>query len=178
MKSLYFILLILLFSVSLSCEQTPAQATIVMQKSQTADWAALFPEISGCKRTIQPLTQNGEVFEQTAIYEREDFENYKCGSITLRFAPRARQAAAENFKMNNFSLFRRKTKINDFEAYTVSPQCGNDDWRGSTTVYFDENKVLIVSAYRWSGGISGFPQTADYALMKKLMDALVKNKSQ
>jgi hypothetical protein len=148
-----------------------------MEQSQTVDWSELFPEISGCERMIQPLTRSGEVIEQIAVYNREDDKNYKCGAIILRIAPKSRQSAAKIYKTFGFSLFKRKITVKDFVAYTASPQCGNDDWQGSTTVYFDEDKSLIVSAQRGTNRILEFPETADYALMKKSMDELVKNKT-
>lgn len=148
-----------------------------MERSQTDDWSRLFPEISGCQRTIQPLTRSGEVIEQIAVYKREDDKNYKCGSITLRIAPKSRQSAAKDFNASSFNPFRRKIVIKDFDAYTASPLCGNDEWRGSTTVYFDEDKVLIASAQRGTNRILDFPETADYAMLKKSMDEFVKNKT-
>lgn len=182
MKFLCLSFSLLIFFTGFSRHEILLQPSIGAKQIQTADWSALFPEIPGCERIIQPLTQNGEVFEQAAIYEREGYKNNKnenyfgCGSIALRFAPSARKSARENSTIADFPL-RQPIQIKNFEAYHSSPLCGNDDSRGSTAVYFDEDKVLIVSAYRGAEKILEFAQNADYELLKKSMKKLVKNKS-
>ena len=153
---------------------------VFAQKSENMDWTDLFPEIPGCERIIEPLTQTGKIFEQTARYQPSRNDNpriyYGCGSITLRFEPSARKSASVNFsKQPNFP-FTRKQTVKTFDAYTDSPLCGNDDWRGSIRVYFDEDKVLIVSAKRGAGDILKFAETADYELMKETIDKFVKAK--
>ena len=176
MKSVALVfLLIFIFSANAVFAQISAQ------RVKEADWSALFPEIAGCERVVQPLTQNGEIFEQTAVYETrinsdENRIYYGCGSITLRFEPSARKSA-DKIYANSFKLFLRKGKIKTFDAYTSSPQCGNDEWRGSTSVYFDEDKVLIVSAKRGAGNILDFVETADYELMKATIDNFIKTKN-
>lgn len=160
---------------------------VFAQNSETADWSNLFPEIAGCVRIIEPLKQNGKIFEQTAIYERLDFETRKdkdpnyfgCGSITLRFEPAARKSASINYtNLVNFPIYfpPQKQIVKNFDAYSRSPQCGNDSWIGSTDVYFDKDMVLTVSE-NMGGGILEFAESADYKLLKKTIGKFVKNKN-
>jgi hypothetical protein len=180
--SLGFIVLALLGSFNIN--RANAQRSTVMDRSPAADWSALFPEIAGCERSIRPLSRTGEIFEQTAVYRRAGFKNAQnenylpCGSIALRVMPGARKAAAENFKQLLPVPFRRKTMIGSFDAYSVSPLCGNDNRMGSLTVYFDADKALIVDAYRGAGSLWSFSRTADFEGLKKSMDELVENMSQ
>lgn len=179
MKFLYFNFLLFFLFAGLSVEIFSRQSIVAKQDE---DWSAIFPEIPNCERSIQPITRNGEVFEQTATYEPKGYKYdvnqgyFGCGSITLRFAPSAGKSARENSDFINFPL-RQQFQIKNFEAYRESPQCGNDNWRGSTTVYFDKDKVLIVSAFVGAEKILDFAQNADYELMKKSMNKLVKNKA-
>lgn len=162
MKLLYSTLgLIILSATAIFAQQTDKS-----KQSNTTDWSALFPTIAGCGREIQPLKQNGKVFEQTANY-------FRCGSITLRFEPSARKTAREKSSVLDFPM-NVPTKVKDFEAYQSSPLCGNDDWIGSTAVYFDENQVLIVSAYMGGAQILEFAQNADYGLLKKSINKIVR----
>jgi len=183
MKFLCFSFWAIVLLGSLSLNEAFSQQSIVARQNQIADWSALFPEIPNCERVIQPLTLKDKVFEQVAKYERENYKNnrsenyYGCGSITLRFEPSARKSARENSKRAAYFLFGQIFQINKFDAYSQSPQCGNDDWRGSTTVYFDEDKVLIVSAYIGAEKILDYAQSADYELMRKSMNKLIKNKA-
>lgn len=182
MKILCLSFSLLIFFTGFSRNEIFLQPSIGAKLNQTTDWSALFPEIAGCERIIQPLMQNGEVFEQTVVYERENYKEYKgenyfgCGSITLRFEPSARKLARENSTIADFPL-RQPIQIKNFEAYHSSPLCGNDVWTGSTAVYFDEDKVLIVSANIGAEKILDFAQNADYKLLKKLMKKLVRFKS-
>lgn len=182
MKILCLSFSLLIFFTGFRSNEVLLQPSIGAKNYQTEDWLALFPEIPNCERVIQPLTQNGEVFEQTAIYERENYKEYKgenyfgCGSITLRFEPSAGKTALENSTIADFP-FRQPIRINNFEAYRSSPLCGNDESSGSTSVYFDEDKVLIVSAFVGAEKILEFAQNANYELMKKSMNKLVKNKA-
>ncbi len=182
MKILLLSFSLLIFFTGLCKDELLLQPSIGAKLDQTSDWSALFPEIAGCERVIQPLTQNGEVFKQIAIYERENYkdnqnENYVgCGSIALRFEPSTRKTARENSTIEDFPL-RQRLRIKDFDAYHSSPLCGNDDWRGSTSVYFDDDKVLIASANRWTDKILEFAQNADYELMKKSMNKIVKERN-
>jgi hypothetical protein len=175
---------VFIFSVNAVFAPLPIDA----QKNENADWAALFPEIPGCERIIQPITQNGKVFEQTAVYERQNYKEYKgnnnyfgCGSIALRFAPSARKSARINYvnSIQNPIYFPppQKQTVKSFDAYSNSPLCGNDIWVGSTSVYFDEDKVLMVSAYMGAGNILEFAKNADYELLRKSIDKFVKSKS-
>lgn len=180
MKILYFSFsLLLLFS----CLVVESFSQSVAEQFQHEDWSALFPEIPHCERVIQPLKQKGEIFEQTAVYEREDYQKFKnqphyfgCGSITIRSASLARKAARENFAVNNFPM-TQKFQIKTFEAYRNSPLCGNDISIGSIEVYFDEDKVLIVHAFVRAHKILDFAQNADYDLMKESMNRLINDKT-
>jgi len=153
--------------------------TVFSQKNEKADWAALFPEMPGCERVVQPLVQNGETFEQTAFYrprEESESENrlsYGCGTITLRLDPSARHSAAELYEKQPKSPFFRKQTVKNFDAYSETPLCGNDDRRGTTRVYFDEDKVLIVSARRGAGDLLDFVETADYERLKESMNRVL-----
>jgi hypothetical protein len=183
MKNLFLSFSLLIFSTGFSSNEVLSQSPTNPINYQTADWSVLFPEITGCERVIQPLKQNGEVLEQTAIYERENYkqnkgENYVgCGSITLRFEPSARETARENSKRVDFFPFGQTVRIKSFEAYSHSPQCGNDDWTGSISVYFDKDKLLFVSAFSGAEKILEFAQNADYELIKKSMKNLVKKRT-
>ena len=92
----------------------------------------------------------------------------------LIFEPAARKTARENFKRSELSLLTQQIKIKNFDAYQNSPLCGNDNWIGSTSVYFDKDKVLIAEAYRGAAQILEFAQNADYELLKMTVDKLVK----
>jgi hypothetical protein len=172
MKFLCFSFLAIVLLGSLSVIEAFSQILIVPRQNQSEDWSALFPEIPNCERVIQPLTLKGGVFEQVAMYKRENYKNNKnenyfgCGSITLRFEPSARKAARQDFA-NSASPLRHQFQMKGFDAYSESALCGNDDWRGSTTVYFDEDKVLIVSAYTGAEKILEFAKNVDYELKKK-----------
>ena len=106
---------------SFSVNEAFFQQSIVARQNQSADWAALFPEIPNCELVIQPLTLNGGVFEQVAMYERENYKNnknenyFRCGSITLRFEPLARKTARQNFAVS-VSPLRRQFQIKGFDA--------------------------------------------------------------
>lgn len=172
----------------MSAGETSAQQSVKSKETVSADWSALFPEIPNCVRIIEPIKQNGKAFEQTAVYERADFETRKgkdpnyfgCGSITLGFAPGARRSA--NINYNNISLepffiLPQKSKVKTFDAYSDSPQCGNDIWIGSTSVYFDKDMVLMVSANLGAAGILEFAENADYRFLKKTIGRFVKIKN-
>lgn len=156
--------------------------TIFAQKSKMKDWSHLFPEIQGCERTFEPLVKNGEIIEQTAVYRPQSVKEneaqiyYGCGVITLRFQPSARKDADLSYSDQGYNPFIRKQKVKTFDAYSESPMCGNDEWRGMLRVYFDEDKVLIVRAKRGVGDIFQFAENADYGLMKKTIDEFIKAK--
>lgn len=156
-----------------------AQQTGKTNRNDTADWSALFPVIAGCRRDVRSLKQAGRVFEQTAIYQREGYESNKnytpCGSITLRFEPFARKTARKKTD-TFFFLTNVPTKVKGFEAYQSSPLCGLDTWRGSTTVYFDEDKALIADANAGGEKILEFTQNADYGWLRKSLNKLVRGK--
>lgn len=181
MKILYFSFLALVFLGTLSVNEAFSQQSTEAKQNQIADWSQMFPEIPNCERVIQPITRKSEVLEQVAIYkwanaENNGNENYGgCGLITLRFEPSARESARKDSDI--VLPPRRQFKIKTFDAYGDSPLCGNDIWAGSITVFFDKDKVLIVSANRGATQILGFARNADYELMKKSMDELVKNKA-
>lgn len=180
MRFLFFSFSLFIIFIGLAFNAFSQQVNIVKQGE---DWSALFPEIPNCERIIQPITQKGEIFEQTAVYERQGYQKYKneqnyfrCGSITIRFAPSARKSARKNFTIINFPM-TRKFQVKTFEAYRNTPRCGNDVSIGSTEVYFDEDKVLSVSAYIGAQAILDFALNADYELMKKSMSKLIKSKA-
>ena len=183
MKILCLSLSLLMFFTGFGNNKVLLEPSISAKNFQTSDWSALFPEITGCERVIQPLTKNGEVFEQSAVYEREGYKNNKnenyfgCGSITLRFEPSARETMRESSKKVEYFPLIQQLKIKKFDAYQSSPLCGNDEWIGSTSVYFDKDKVLIVSAYIGAYKILEFAQNADYELMKKSINKLVKKQA-
>ncbi len=93
MKFLYLSFWLVVLLGSLNVKEVFSQKSTNGKQIQIADWSGLFPEIPNCEREIQPIKQNGEVLEQVAIYERENYKNNKgenyfgCGSITLRFEP-------------------------------------------------------------------------------------------
>jgi hypothetical protein len=156
-----------------------APVPVDFRRDEKPDWSALFPEFQGCERVIQPLAQNGKIFEQTARYERQGFRENKnqfyvpCGTVTLRFEPSARKTASANHAKSFEIPPVGKRKVKNFDAYMNSPLCGNDEWMGSTSVFFDENMSLTVSAYRGTSGILEFAETADYAQLKKTIDEFV-----
>jgi hypothetical protein len=176
MKILYFSLLLFI------CAGTSVE--VFSQNSakqiQAADWSDLFPEIPNCDRTIQPISRNGEVVEQTANYDWANYKGeknqyyYGCGSITLRYAPNARQSARESSSTLNFPM-NVPIRVKTFEAYQSSPMCGNDNWLGSTAVYFDENMALFVTANLNAYKIIEFAQEVDYKLLKKRLNKLARN---
>lgn len=184
MKFLCLIFSLLILFTNFRGNEMFTHSSINAKQNRNTDWSELFPEIPNCERVIQPLTQNNEVFEQIAVYEREGYKNNKnenyfgCGSITLRFEPFARKKAREDFKRSDYLPFRQVFRIKELDAYSESPQCGNDVWMGSTAIYFDEDKALILSAYLGADKILKFAQSADYLLIEKSMNKLVKNQSQ
>lgn len=159
--------------------ETFSQLSVNSQSTQITDWAVLFPEIPNCEQVIQALTRNNNVFEQTVIYEWKGYpknknENYvSCGTITLRSAHSARKEALQNFRLYD-SPTNQRVKIRGFDAFRDGPMCGNDVWIGSTSVYFDDDKLLIVSAYGSAGAILEFAQNADYELIKNSMNKIIK----
>lgn len=182
MKFLQVAFLTIIVLGSLTFTEAIPRQSIVVKQNKVADWSELFPEIPNCERVIQPLTHKGEIFEQIAIYEQENYKNYKgdnylsCGSITLRFEPSAKksaQATAANSDLGYFP-FRQPLQIKNFYAYQVSPMCGNDDSIGVSTVFFDKDKILIVQANTWAKTIMDFAQTADYEVLKKSINKTVK----
>src|SRR6202008_2957948 len=100
---------------------------------------------------VQPIQRSGEAFEQTAIYERVGYKNnqgphyFGCGSITLQRQPDAIRLAEQRGKEEHMPFVQRFT-VRGFLAFRWVPQCGNDVSLGSTTVHFDDDKILIVSA--------------------------------
>ncbi len=172
----------LLFFFSTNAVFAPLR--VAAQKSEDIDWSELFPEFPGCQRTIQPLVRTGETSYQTAVYKPQNPEKfnpptyYGCGTIALRYAPGERKTETANFKPQLENPFFRKRKIKSFDAYTVTPLCGNDDSSGSTRVYFDEDKVLIISAMRGAGNLLEFAETADYDRLKSAIDEFVKRQSE
>jgi hypothetical protein len=183
MKFIYLGFWVIILWGSLSIDKSFSQQSIDVKQNQTGDWSELFPEIPGCKREIQPIKQTGEIWEQVAGYERENYKNnrgenyFGCGSITLRFEPSARKTAQKGSDFIDFP-FRQWLQIKNFYAYQVSPMCGNDFWIGAATVYFDKDKILTASANMGVEKILEFARNADYELMKKSMNKLVKNKAE
>jgi hypothetical protein len=188
MKKLSLFLCLAVFCGIFSAGETFAQQSLSSKAEQIADWSALFPEIPGCVRIVQPITQNVKIIEQTAIYEQKDFETRKgkdpnyfdCGSISLRFEPSARRSASINYaNLVNFPIYfpPQKSKVKSFDAYTESPMCGNDNWLGTTDVYFDKDMVLTVSVNLGGAGLSDFIENADYKRLKKAIGRFVKSKS-
>ena len=172
----------------LSVGETFSQPPVKSKPSPDADWSALFPEIPNCLRIIEPLTRNGKIFEQRAVYERPNYQTDKgknpnyfgCGSIALSFKPSARKLAETNYMnitLEPFFIPPQKLKMRNFDAYGDSPLCGNDIWIGSTTVYFAENMSLSVSANMGGTAILEFAENADYKLLKKKIAKFVKSKS-
>lgn len=157
-------------------------AAVKAQENKTNDWANLFPEIADCERIIQPLTQNGKVFEQTAVYKPANGEQNQifpgCGSITLQVQPSLKKSADANYATQIGSPFTKKLKIKDFDAYSVTPICGNDDSRETLYIYFDKDKALIINAKRGFGNILEFAESADYELMKKSLSRFIENKNE
>lgn len=149
---------------------------------RASDLSGFFPEFSGCERVLEPIKRNEKGYEQTAVYqrgsqqERSNPNYFGCGSITFRFEPSARKATRANPSILDFP-FRQPFKLKKFDAYSYSPWCGNDMWLGSTQVYFDEDKVLTVSAYVGSHAILEYAQNADYAMLKKTMNKLAKRQN-
>lgn len=149
-------------------------------KKSADDWSGLFPEIPGCEKIVQPLRRQGKVIEQTADYERENYRNLRnnpdypnyfgCGSITLRLEPSARQKASKVDTSMTGAFPPQPTTVKGFFALRDGPQCGNDVWVGSTAVYFDTDKVLIVSSYIGADKITEFSETADYRTISKFME--------
>lgn len=152
------------------------------ETSNAADLTEFFPEIAGCVRVVEPLRREGKMIVQTARYERPGYKEnknnpnyYGCGAISLRHEP----GAAENRKtrarasVGIHSLFTKTYKINDFDAYRTSPQCGNDISIGAIEVYFDADKVLSVNAFQGAGEILSFAEKADYAAIEKTLNKLV-----
>jgi hypothetical protein len=182
MKFIYFGFWVIILLGSLNVDETFSQQSTDAKQNQSTDWSELFPEIPGCERQIQPIKQNSEVWDQAAVYERENYKNnqsenyFGCGSITLRFEPLARETARKSPDFIDFPL-RQSLKIKNFYAYQVSPMCGNDFWMGATTVYFDKDKILTVSANMGAEKILEFARNADYELMKKSMNKLVSETS-
>lgn len=154
---------------------------VFAQKSEMKDWSDLFPEIAGCERNVQPLTKNGEIYEQTAVYQPFEEKGNKssgfwgCGEITLRFEPSAGRTASEAFSKEPSNPFNKKLKVKNFDAYRSSPFCGNDIWRETIRVFFDEDKVLIIKAKKGVGSILRFVETADYELLKKAIDVFIQS---
>jgi hypothetical protein len=172
---------LIFWTIILSANIIFAQQIDKSRQNDAGDWTAFFPVIAGCEREIQPLKQTGKIFEQTANYEHKDYKKYKnknyfgCGSITLRFEPSSRKTARAKSSILDFPG-NMPTKVKGFESYRSSPLCGNDDWIGSTAVYFDENKVLIVSANIGGEKILDFAQNADYKLLRKSVNKIVRGK--
>jgi hypothetical protein len=139
------------------------------------DWSAFFPEFEKCVRTVNPITTNGNVIEQTAEYEwpgrrdRTDPNYYGCGSITLRVAP----GALKLMRARDDILFfptSQKTLVRGYDAIRHSPLCGNDPWAGSLEVYFDHDKVLTVSASVGAVEILELAETTSYRALKIALD--------
>lgn len=149
---------------------------------KTEDWSSLFPEIPNCVREIQPITQHGKTITQSAnYYQKSQLENEKkpsyagCGSISFWVQPSARKSARERSK-TSFPSFL-PFKIKNFDAYGDGPSCGVDFWLGSIEVYFDKDKVLRVSANHGAKPIMDFANDADYDLIKRSMNKLVKKRN-
>jgi hypothetical protein len=141
------------------------------------DWSAFFPEFKNCERTVNPIAINGDVIEQTADYEfpgrrdRTDPNYFPCGSISLRMAPRSLKPMLAQDDIP-FLPTSQKGIVRGYTAIHHSPLCGNDPWLGSLEVYFDDDKVLTVSASVGAAEILELAETAGYRAMKVSMDRL------
>jgi hypothetical protein len=142
---------------------------------------AQFPQIPGCERDITSLSTENRGLEYTVTYERigtsidrKDPNYFGCGSISVRVAPGIRKEALQNIAMFGF-LTSQLIKINGFDAVQTSPLCGNDPWIGSYSVYFNEDKVLIVSANVPNYEILKYASNADYKSLKSALNEAVKN---
>lgn len=152
-----------------------APVSVVRQQFEAEDWSALFPEIAGCRRVVEPLSRNGAVVGQTADYRSTGSdEPYSCGAIALSFEPGARKAARARFAKNAEPTVS-ESRLKNFDAYRSSPLCGNDDSLGSIRVYFDEDKAIVVSARKGSENLMSFAENADYELLKKTIERFVRS---
>ncbi len=180
MRYLYLCFLVTLFFAGLAADYAYPQSRTKVIKNKSSDWTILFPQIPGCERIVQPVQRYGKVIEQTAVYEREHYEKLKnnpdypnyfgCGSITLRLEPSAREKAAKRDFTFTGIIPPYLTSIRGFFALRDGPLCGNDFWRGSTAVYFDSNKVLIVSSYLGADKLAELAETADYESISNFME--------
>jgi len=180
MEILYslFLTSILVFFLNVAGSSQPPVEMSEMLK--TDDWSKFFPDIPNCDRTTEPLVQRGNAIEQVAKYRLRGYENSddqesaQCGSITLRIEPNARHIARANFMTAAPSMFARAFSIGKSDAYSQWAQCGNDPSLGSTAVYFDDDKLLEVSAFRNGASILDFAQNADYEAIRSSMNEFVK----
>ncbi|MBS1796996.1 MAG: hypothetical protein JSS81_24430 [Acidobacteria bacterium] len=142
--------------------------------------AELFPEIRGCRRAVLPPVWKETIFEQSADYEltvgTDNAAAELCGRITLRIEPGLRTKTRREFAAQPQMLFNRKYRFKNFEAYSYSPQCGNDPWLGTNSVYFDADKVLTVEARRGGAQLFEFLEQADYSLLKDKMEDLIRSR--
>jgi len=169
-----------------------------------ADLSQFFPNVPNCIKNIQPLTRDGNRLEQTAIYRipriaeqtqtsvsqpgEVDLTVYpdsfmpglptSCGSITIRSAPGLRHAARKQHKnaaQFDFSQSNKPFLIQGHLAYSASPLCGNDPWVGSTSIYFEKNMELQVSADQGPGEmLLDFTRSADYIAIKASIRRLLR----
>jgi hypothetical protein len=138
----------------------------------TSDWISALPEIPGCERVIGAMKRTGTNVEQTVSYERgvparrtEDPNYVGCGSVTIRVEPNARKNAKALGKAIGFGP--HPSIVRGFFALRDGPLCGNDSWLGSTSVFFDKDKVLIVSANQGAEVLLDFAEKVDYSELKR-----------
>ena len=136
------------------------------------DLSHWFPQFSGCERVLQPIVRDSAVWEQTAVYERAGFRKGKdvnyfgCGSITVRREANALKLAEERLEYPNFPLFQ-KLSVRGYPAFQHVPWCGNDVSLGSTSVFFDPDKVITVHVYQGAEPLAVFLETTDYEVLRK-----------
>jgi hypothetical protein len=156
------------------CIRKRLSASVVAQKlvDGTDDWTGAFPEVPGCVRVIGPMNRTGKTVEQTANYERglsrsKDPNYVSCGSVTLRLEPNARRNAQAYGKAIGFGPY--PSVVKGFFALRDGPLCGNDSWLGSTSVFFDKDKVVIVSANQGAEALFTFLESVDFPQLRNQM---------
>lgn len=135
------------------------------------DWSHLFPEVSGCVRIVGAIMKSNGALKQTAVYERAGFETQKsnpnyfgCGSITFRVQKGIKKPDSSDL----YECFPCAViKVRNYDALRVSPLCGNDESRGSISVFLDDDTIVSVHAYQGAEELFHFVENADYALIMR-----------
>lgn len=163
---LFLVTLPLFINVEKVFEQQSKNPIQNLKIEKTEDWSDLFPEMPNYVRKISPIQRNIDMIYQSAEYTRNGL---LCISISYTLKLPNKKG---KYEINGFKEFPwiRKIKILNFDAFQISPICGNDRSPGSIVVNIDKNKSVSITSYEYDHLVTGEPVKGRNSLLKIARD--------